>query len=63
MAAIDDLKALLAETQTSIENIATDVDTLIALVSQPAPDLTEVIAQATAIRDRLAAVDAKFPAS
>ena len=63
MAAIDDLKALLAETQTSIENIATDVDTLIALVSQPAPDLTEVIAQAKAIRERLAAEDTKFPPS
>lgn len=59
MAQLDDLKALLTEVQTSIENISTDVDQLLVLAQ--AGDLAGVIAQATALRDRVAAVDAKFP--
>ena len=61
MAQLDDLKALLTEAATSIEHISTDVDQLLVLAQ--AGDLTAVVAQATAIRDRLAAVDLKFPAT
>lgn len=77
MGQVDDLKAAQAEilealagVATSTGNIATDVDTLIALVQQPQPDLTEVLAtanqikeRAVAARDALAAIDAKYPSA
>jgi hypothetical protein len=58
MSQLDDLKVALADTQAAqtqiaaaLTEIASDLDDLIALVSAGSPDLTEVLAAATAIRD------------
>jgi hypothetical protein len=58
MSQLDDLKVALADTQAaqtqtaaSLTEIASDLDDLIALVGSGSPDLTEVLASATAIRD------------
>ena len=55
-AAQAETKAALAEQATALAEISTDLDALIALAQTPGADLTEVAADAVAIRDSVRAL-------
>lgn len=61
MAQLDDLKLALSEVSAGVASVAAEVDGLLAKLNAPAPDLSEVILQANAIRDAVKAVGDAIP--
>ena len=61
MAQLDDLKLALSEVSAGVASVAVEVQGLLDKLNAPAPDLSEVIAQANAIKDAVKAVGDAIP--